>query len=133
MTTITPTGGLSSVRTPGSPASSGLALFAMPMGAPTVGLSTPPAPASPVHHEKHHGRRYAAIALTAAALVLAAMGVFQYAQTLDTVSTPVPAVPAEYAGVSLPQAMRLADQAAATTTVPAEYAGVSLPQAMRLG
>ena len=28
--------------------------------------------------------------------------------------------------------MRLADQAAATTTVPAEYAGISLPQAMRL-
>jgi hypothetical protein len=70
--------------------------------------------------------------LIAATLVLAAMGVFRYAQSLDTVSTPVPAVPAEYAGISLPQAMRLADQAAATTTVPAEYAGISLPQAMRL-
>jgi TRAP-type C4-dicarboxylate transport system permease small subunit len=74
------------------------------------------------------------IAMLAAALVLAAMGVFQYAQTLDTTTTVPTAIPAEYAGVSLPQAMRLADQAAAaaTTAIPAEYAGVSLPQAMRL-
>jgi TRAP-type C4-dicarboxylate transport system permease small subunit len=88
----------------------------------------------PQQHEAHHGWRYALIALAAAALVLAALAAIQFARTYESTTTGTSAIPAEYAGVSLPQAMRLADAAAlaATSAIPAEYAGVSLPQAMRL-
>jgi hypothetical protein len=110
----------------------------MPMGAPTAGIPTP-STSSQVpqreEHPEHRGWIYATIALIAAVLVLGVMGAFQYAQTRDTATTTVVAtsgVPAEFAGVSLPQAMRLADAAAVSSGVPAEFAGVSLPQAMRL-
>ena len=141
MMTIIPTGSPTSSRIAGSPASSGHVLFAMPMGAPTAGIPTPSVSPSqvphPAEHREHRTWIYAAIALIAAALVLGVMGALQYAQTRDTASTTVvtSGVPAEFAGVSLPQAMRLADAAAAaavTSGVPVEFAGVSLPQAMRL-
>jgi anti-sigma-K factor RskA len=77
---------------------------------------------------------YAVIALTAAVVALVVMAAFQYATTETTVPTEttvaVSAVPAKYAGVSIPQAMRLSDTV--VSAVPAKYAGVSIPQAMRL-
>ena len=99
----------------GPSASIGVARFVMPAGAPVVGLPAPPTPTTraPRHHARteHHGRRYAVIALTAAALVLAGMAAFQYARTNEAPPTTaaVSGVPAEFAGVSVPQAMRLAD------------------------
>jgi TRAP-type C4-dicarboxylate transport system permease small subunit len=93
----------------------------MPMGAPTAGIPTPSTSSSQVphreEHPEHRGWIYAAIAMIAAVLVLGVMGAFQYAQTRDTASTAVvtSGVPAEFAGVSLPQAMRLADAAAVTS------------------
>ena len=117
MTVFIPTGSPGPSRAAGVQASSGLALFAMPMGAPTAGVPT----SSHVPHRDVHPERrgwiYAAIALIGAALVLGIMGAFQYAQTRDTATTVVvtSGVPAEFAGVSLPQAMRLADAAAVTS------------------
>jgi uncharacterized membrane protein len=118
-----PTSGNSATR-------AGVTLFAMPMGTPVAGLPTPTS-RMPETHEAHHGWLYAIVALVSVTLILVGMGVYRYVQLQDTTSTTVATVPAEYAGVSLPQAMRLSDQAA-VTGIPAEYAGVSLPQAMRL-
>jgi hypothetical protein len=134
MMAIIPAGSPGLSRATGSRASPGLALFAMPVGAPTAGIPTPSTSSSQVPHREHRGWIYAAIAMIAAVLVLGVMGAFQYAQTRDTATTTVvtSGVPAEFAGVSLPQAMRLADAAAVSSGVPAEFAGVSLPQAMRL-
>ncbi|MBI1350149.1 MAG: hypothetical protein GC156_03425 [Actinomycetales bacterium] len=92
---------------------------------PTTGLPTQRA------KEDHTGRWYAAIFLTLAAIVLLVMGIWQYSTTQTTPApTTVATVPAQYEGVSLPQAMRLSD--ATVSGVPARYSGVSVPQAMRL-
>jgi len=132
---MTPTiivGGSVPIRTDvrsGSPA-----LFAMPVGAHTTG-PVAPAPVTRKTSEGDQARQswwYAVIAMTAALLALVGMAVFQYAQTLDTAptTTAVSAVPAEYAGVSIPQAMRLSDTV--VSAVPARFAGVSVPQIMRM-
>ena len=88
MMTIVPTGSLGPSRATGNRASPALALFAMPMGAPTAGISTPSTASSQVphrdEHREHHGWIYAVIALVAAVLVLGVMGAIQYAQTRDT-------------------------------------------------
>jgi hypothetical protein len=132
MTLTTIVGGSVPIRTDvrgGSPA-----LFAMPVGVHTTG-PVAPAPVtrkSSEDDQMRHAWWYAIIAMTAALLALVGMAVFQYAQTLDTAvtTTAVSAVPAEYAGVSIPQAMRLSDTV--VSAVPAQYAGVSIPQIMRL-
>jgi hypothetical protein len=132
MTLTTIVGGSVPIRTDvrgGSPA-----LFAMPVGVHTTG-PVAPAPVtrkSSEDDQMRHAWWYAIIAMTAALLALVGMAVFQYAQTLDTAvtTTAVSAIPAEYAGVSIPQAMRLSDTV--VSAVPAQFAGVSNPQAMRL-
>ena len=113
------------------------ALFSMPAGVHVTG----PVTQRPVtggttgrDEQKQYTWWYAVIAMGAALVALMAMAVFQYATTESTVPTDttvaVSAVPAKYAGVSIPQAMRLSDTV--VSAVPAKYAGVSIPQAMRL-
>ena len=127
MTTITPMSGLGSVQ--------------------GVGAQVPR------RDEKQQRRRdwlYALIAVAVAVLTLGVVGAYQYSQTHEATTTVATStVPSQFAGVSVPQAMRLSDAAAVSSTyagvslpqamrlsdaagVPAEYAGVSLPQAMRL-
>ncbi len=111
------------------------ALFAIPVGSPGFGATGTPVVTTKMptrhDHEGHRGRWYAAIFLTAATLVLIAMGVWQYVGTQTTpVTTTVATAPMQIEGVSIPQAMRLSD--AVVSGVPVKYAGVSIPQAMRL-
>ena len=117
----------------------GHALFAIPVGSPSYGSAGSPVSTTGMPTRKgtseHHWGWFAAIVMAVAAVVLLAMGVWQYSTT-ETTTTPATTTvattgaPAEYAGVSVPQAMRLSD--AVVSNVPVEYAGVSVPQAMRL-
>ena len=94
----------------------GHTLFAIPVGSPTYGSAGAPVSTTGTPARKgggeHHWGWFAAIFMSVAALVLLAMGVWQYASTQTTTAPTTVAttgVPAEYAGVSVPQAMRLSD------------------------
>jgi hypothetical protein len=109
--------------------------FAIPVGSPSLGTMGSPVATTRLpdsqEHEGHSGRWYAVVFLSAAALVLVAMGVWQFTSTQTAPQqVTVAAAPAQYAGISVPQAMRLSDTV--VSGVPAQYAGISVPQAMRL-